>query len=107
MATVTEAMERLKIEYQKVLGTVVIDMFNEFVHVTPVDTGQLKTSWSMKKKGDGWVLTNNMEYASIIFDGLQFVAGRMYGSNQLPMGLDPVIFKYNKILEDKLKGIRV
>ena len=103
----SEAVDELERQYKQVLDRVVADMFNEFTRITPVETGQLKTSWDLTPQGEGWRLSNNMEYASVIFEGRRLVAGKMYGSIQLPAGLDPVIAKYNKILEREFERIKV
>ena len=103
----SEAFDELKRQYEQTLARVVADMFNEFTRITPVKTGQLKTSWDLTQQGEGWLLSNNLEYASVIFEGRRLVAGKMYGSTHLPAGLDPIIAKYNKILEREFERIKV
>lgn len=128
--TPSQAVDELERQYKQVLDRVVADMFNEFSRITPVGNpstwkinegragkklykpagysgGQLKTSWDLTPQGEGWRLSNNMEYASVIFAGRRLVAGKMYGSEQLPAGLDPVLAKYNRILEREFERIRV
>jgi len=48
-----------------------------------------------------------MTYATIIFDG-RVVGddGIIRGSESLPDGLDPILAKYNRILETKLNNVR-
>ena len=44
--------------------------------------------------------------ARIGFDGRRLVAGKWYGSEQLPAGLSPILAKYNIILERELDEVR-
>ena len=100
----------LALIYQKqmrVVDDVANDLFSELIHVTPVDKGTLKGAWDIKKTDDGYRLSNNMEYASVIFDGRRLVAGKWYGSEQLVEGISGILMKYNKILEIKLKNVRI
>ena len=47
-----------------------------------------------------------MNYASILFDGRRIVSGKAHGSLQLPAGIDPVIAKYNIIMQSELNKIK-
>jgi len=102
----------LALIYQKqirIVEDVANDLYSELSSdaVTPIDTGALREAWNMERTGDTWHISNNMEYASIIFDGRRLVAGQWYGSEWLPGGIDPILMKYNKILEIKLKNVRI
>ena len=105
---IAEALDKLWKLQMQILTTIVAELFDELIQNTPVDTGQLRTSWDMIKVNEThWTITNNMEYASIIFDGRRLVAGKMHGSNQLPDGIDPILAKYNQLLEERLNNIRM
>ena len=82
------------------------DLMSELVSVTPVDTGQLKGAWDLQKTSEGWRISNNMQYASILFDGRRIVSGKEYGSKQLPQGIQPVLEKYNIIMQRELNKIK-
>ena len=107
MTNIVQAMDQLQIKINQTVNEVAVDLYNELVRVTPVDTGQLRTSWTFEKTALGYLLSNNMQYASIIFEGRRIVAGKTYGSKQLPAGLDPILMKYNIILTNKLNKIKV
>jgi len=103
----SNTINELNLKINKTINRIVVDLYNELVKNTPRDTGQLATSWSFNKLGDGWIISNDKEYASIIFEGRRLVAGKMYGSEQLPAGIDPILLKYNIILTNELNKIRV
>ena len=106
MKTISQELNEIYQKQLKVVDVVVNDLFSEIVSSTPVDTGALKGAWNLKDNGDNsWTISNNMEYASIIFDGYRIVAGKAYGSKQLPAGINPVLSKYNTILKEMLKEI--
>ena len=105
--TISQELEDIYRRQLSVVGIVANDLFSELIHVTPVDIGSLKNAWDIKKNSDeSWTLSNNLEYASIIFDGRRFVAGKAYGSLQLPDGLDPILARYNIILQTMLNQVR-
>ena len=107
MKTISQELNEIYQKQLKVVDTVVNDLFSELIQITPVDTGALKGAWDLKKNdSDSWTLSNNMEYATIIFDGYRIVAGKAIGSKQLPAGkFDAVLAKYNIILKELLKAI--
>lgn len=104
--TISEELNNIYKRQMSVVGIVANDLLSEFITVTPVDTGSLKGAWDIKKIKDGWRIGNNLEYASVIFDGRRLVAGKWYGSKKLPNGLDPILAKYNLLLESELKKIK-
>ena len=104
--TPSQELDKIVAQQKRVVAKVANDLLSELIKITPVDTGALKGAWSIKKTSDGWQLSNNMNYASILFDGRRIVSGKEYGSLQLPAGIDPVIAKYNIIMQQELKKIR-
>ena len=102
-------------EKDKILAEIATDLFSELqTHSialgresgTPVDTGALRLAWELTKTKDGYTLSNNMKYASIIFAGFHIgTDGKLKGSKQLPNGIAPVLARYNKILQNKLKAL--
>ncbi len=74
---------------------------------SPVDTGNLRASWTkLEKIKDGYQFTNTATYADILASGRRKVNGRWYGSEQMPDGIAPIIEKHNSILQKRLKGIK-
>ena len=99
-------------EHDRILEETVIELFEELRTPaergggTPVDTGFLRSSWEAPKKtNDGYVITNTANYASIVLSGIFFFDGKTVGSKQLPEGIDPILVKYNEILQRRLNEI--
>jgi len=105
--TPVEALKSLEAQSDLAVAVVASDLFSELIKVSPVDVGTLKGAWSLEKTKDGWRISNNMGYSSIIFDGRRKVGGQWYGSEQLPKGIDPILSKYNRVLENLLDRIKV
>jgi len=103
--------EELQKLYKKQIQTVaeeVANLFTRFLKVAPVDTGAFRTAWTLEQTSPtSWEISNDVEYASILFDGRRFVAGQWFGSEQWPEGGDVMIERFNRILERKLKQIRI
>ena len=106
MASISEELDIIVRKKNKVVSKVAQSLLSELIHVTPVDTGALKGAWYIEKTPDGWRLSNNMNYASILFDGRRIVSGKEQGSLQLPGGINPVLAKYNIIMQQELNKIR-
>lgn len=105
--TISEELNIIYKKQKKVIDKIASDFFSELVHHTPVKTGTLKGAWSIEETKDGWLISNNMEYATIVLDSrMRIVAGKRYGSEQFPAGIDPIIDKYNIIMEVELKKIK-
>lgn len=98
--------EEIEKKKDDIVLSVAIELRAELVKSTPVDSGNLKASWTpIKKTNDGYIFSNTAIYATIIFDGRRTVRGKTYGSEQLPEGIAPLLEKYNGILQRKLKEI--
>lgn len=103
--------EELAKLYEKQIQTVaeeVANLFTRLLKVAPVDTGAFRSSWNLEQTSPtSWEITNDVEYASVLFDGRRFVAGGWLGSEQWPEGGDVMLERFNKILDRKLKNIRI
>jgi len=106
--------EELALIYDKQLRTVakeVINLFNKFIKVSPValvDGGSFRAAWDIEQNHDtSWTISNDMEYATILFDGRRFVAGKWFGSEQWDEGGKAMLKRFNRILERKLKRVKV
>jgi len=113
--------QELALIYEKQLRTVseeVINLFRRFIKVSPVATvetsgytgGSFKAAWEIKQNHDtSWTISNDMEYATILFDGRRFVVDRWFGSEQwLKKDNGQVMLeKFNRVLEKKLNKIKV
>jgi len=113
--------EELIIIYKKQLLTIeeeVMNLFRRFIKVSPVDTGAFRSAWEVDQVSPReWIITNNTEYATILFDGRRFVggqwvagqliSGQYYGSDQWPDGGGPILELFNRRLQKKLDRIKV
>ena len=105
MGLLTDELDAIVKKQEKVVAGVVADLFAELVKRTPVDTGQLRQAWSIERNGDSWIISNGLEYASIIFDGRKVVNGKLQGSTQLSQGIQPILDNFNRTLEIELRRI--
>ena len=99
----------------RVIGKAVIDLFAEFQAQSPVGTeettgvkgysgGSFKEAWDIDVIGDNeWRITNNMGYATILFEGRRMVAGKYQGSEQWPEGGLVMLEQFNRYIERKLR----
>jgi len=113
--------QELALIYEKQLLTVeeeVMNLFRRFIKVAPVATietsgytgGSFKAAWAIEQNHDtSWTISNDMEYATILFDGRRIVAGKWFGSEQwLEENNGHVMLeRFNKLLERKLNKIKV
>ena len=65
-------------------ATMVKSLENELIQKTPVGSGQhsgqLKSAWTTQRTSEGWILTNNMQYADFILRGRRRLGNRNIGS---------------------------
>jgi hypothetical protein len=90
-------------------ATMVKSLENELIQKTPVaekNGGQLKSAWTTQRTSEGWVLTNNMQYADFILRGRRRLGNRTVGSLQLPDGVYPILQQHNNELEARLKDLK-
>jgi len=90
---------------EQIINRYVVNLHTELIRSTPVDTGTLKSAWELKKvSATHWVMSNNMEYADIIFRGIR--AGVKGGSKQLPDGVYPILQRFNLELQEELQKLK-
>lgn len=97
--------ENMISQKDKIIVEMVANLFRELTQRTPVDTGTLKSAWQIDKVGDGWILSNNMQYADTIFNGRRFAVDKMIGSKQLPDGVYPILQQFNNELNKRLEDL--
>ncbi len=102
----SEELDQIYKKQLRVTGQEVVNLFGEFIKKSPVDTGSFRGAWDIKQNDDlSWVITNDVGYATILFDGRQLVAGKWYGSEQWPDGGQIMIEKFNRTLQSRLDRI--
>lgn len=74
------------------------------VRAWPVDTGTSRIAWQppMKDK-DAYVVRNDVDYSTVLWQGRHTVNGKTYGSNQMPAGGVPI---YNAVVSQMMKNIK-
>lgn len=89
-----------------IILSIAIELRSALVKLTPVDTGNLKASWSpVKKTDDGYKIENTANYATIALSERIKVDGKLYGSEQNTAGVDPTILFYSELLQERLDKI--
>ena len=108
MGAILNELNQIISEKDKVIATVALDLYNELVKATPVDTGYLRNAWTIENESDGSVIINNPTiYAEIRLSPLIEENGKVrQGSRQYPAGVEQIVDKYDKILQTKLKAIK-
>ena len=100
----SEELEQIYKEQMKIVDTLVVQFFSDLQKSSPVATGAFRQAWDIDKVKDAeWKISNNMEYATILFDGRRMVGGRYFGSEQWAEGGYPMLEKLNRELERRLK----
>ena len=90
-----------------VVAKIAAQLYRELITITPVAKGELKSDWQLQKDGSSWIISNNMEYAEIRLSPLIEDNGKaIVGSFKYPLGIQPVIEKYNIKLQKELKAIK-
>lgn len=103
--TPSEELEQILAKRERAVEEAITNLFAEFMRKSPVDTGAFRTAWEIKKTAGGYKITNDMEYATILYDGRQLVQGKWFGSEQWPEGGAVMLDKYNRDLQSKLDRI--
>lgn len=85
-----------------------LDMYSSVVEASPVDSGELRTSWQTPEKiPDGYIVSNIAPHAYIIDGGRRLDGdGVVRGSEQLPDGYKPIIKEVEARLNKRLKAIK-
>lgn len=116
----TEELKKIREKQNKVVADVARQLFNALIQATPVGNpslwknpksapagysgGDLRKAWTLNKEGDTWVLNNPLDYAEIRLS--PYADNGQIGSKQMPAGIAPIIQKYQKILEKRLRSIK-
>ena len=103
--TATQELEQILKQKEKILDKLVINFFADLQTQAPVDTGNFKNSWIIERFGDRWEIRNNSDYASILWNGRRFVAGRWFGSEQWQEGGEPMLERLNRDIQRELDRI--
>ena len=120
--SILSEFEEIKQARDKIVKKYALKLYNELVRATPVGNpsiwanpnnkpkgyigGSLKRDWEIEKVSNGYLLTNNMEYASIRLSPLIEVDGKaIKGSKQFPAGIDGIIQKYDNLIQRELQSI--
>ena len=120
--SILSEFEEIKSARDRIVKKYALKLYNELVKSTPVGNpslwanpknkpkgyvgGSLKRDWDIEKTHDGYLLTNNMEYASIRLSPLIEIDGKaIKGSKQFPAGIDGIIEKYNDLIQRELNKI--
>lgn len=103
--TPSEELAQLVKKQKAIVAEGAMNLLSDLQSNTPVDTGQLKTAWTINPVGDGFLISNNMNYASYIFNGRRIVDGKMLGSIQMPDGVAPFIQKHNNKIQKRLDAL--
>ena len=93
--------------HDKVLLSTAVDLRADLIPSTPADTGNLRASWKpVEITKDGYKIENSAIYADVRLHARVKVNGMLYGSEQFPMGISPIIHKHDIQLEKDLKAIK-
>lgn len=95
----------IKKKKDRIIAKSATNLFPKLVKITPVKKGNLKASWTIDKKNDGWLINNSALYASIVLRKREKIRGKTYGSEQFPDGIEPIIKLADKKLQQELKDI--
>lgn len=111
----------IKKKKDRIITKSATNLFTKLVKITPVGNpslwenpnsapkgyagGNLKASWTIDKKNDGWLINNSALYASIVLRKREKIRGKTYGSKQFPDGIEPIIKLADKKLQQELKDI--
>ena len=88
-----------------------VNLQNEIVHDSPVDTGFFKTRWSVKaidKNRFFFFMENNVEYGAKLWNGFKIINGKSYGSKKGwgLQGGQAVVNKHIRNLEKDFRNIK-
>ena len=104
--TINEEFDNILNHQMMIIDEEILNFFNELVKASPVDTGSFKSAWAIDKVNENeWIITNDVEYASILWDGRRFVAGKFEGSEQWAEGGRPMLEKLNRTIQRRLDEV--
>lgn len=107
-----DEFKQLLTKRNEVIKSHVLDLKEELVAESPVDTGELRQSWNTPIQiSKGWRITNHAPHAVIIDGGRRWEKTKLgnmkeLGSVDLPDGYDPTVQASDKRLNAKLRAIK-
>lgn len=105
--TLSAELDKINAEIEQAISLLVIKFFADLQRQAPVDTGTFRSAWKIKRTNRlEWEITNNMMYASILWDGRRMIGKSFKGSEQWPGGGEPMLLALNreiKLATDKIK----
>ena len=103
----SKALDMIVSDSKKVIAEEAIGLKASLVIASPVDTGNFKAGWQMKKINDlHFQIYNPVSYASILFAGRRTVNGKTYGSLQWFDGGDGMVAKTDNNITRRLNNIK-
>jgi len=103
----SDSFSELIKETEQAITNEVITLYSEFVKASPVDTGSFRSAWSLdKNKKYSWSISNNMEYADILFAGRRKVGKKWLGSEQWIDGGESMLKEFENRIENKLNSLQ-
>ncbi len=105
--TPSKALDMIVEESKKVVAEESIGLKASLVIAAPVDTGNFKAGWQIKKINDlHFQIYNPVEYSSILWGGYRNVNGVNRGSRQWMDGGDPLLAKTDNNITRRLDKIK-
>ena len=108
MGQILDELNQIISEKDKIVNSVAMDLYNELINATPVDTGYLRGGWEIDFNENEVIINNSVEYAEIrLLPAIIGDNGKLIqGSLQNPAGIEEILDKYDRILTGRLKGIK-
>lgn len=97
----------LKRVQAKQASTLANTIFRGVKDRTPVDTGRAKRGWAKAKRGNDYLIYNNVPYIKILDKGRHMTRRGMRGSTQAPQGMTkPTLNSLSKRQRSRTRIIR-
>ena len=108
MGKILEELNQIISEKDRIVAGVAHALYNDLIALTPVQTGYLRQSWSIREYENGYIIDNPTVYAEIrLSPMIENSNGKLIqGSRQNPAGIEAIIDKHERQLQTKLKGIK-
>jgi hypothetical protein len=104
--TPREELKLIEKGFEKTLASEVSDLYATFIDVSPVATGAFQAAWDLDQISTlKWSISNNMEYATVLFDGRRKFGNKDIGSEQWKEGGQPILDRFDRDLQKKLKEL--
>ena len=120
----SNSFNELMKETEQAITSEIVTLYGEFVKASPVGGyrklkdgrlvkikgyigGSFRSAWSLdKNKKYSWSISNNMEYADILFAGRRKVGKRWLGSEQWADGGEPMLKEFEHRIENRLNSLQ-